>query len=65
MGGQITKKWITDKAVDGDKIGLLNEQFLQGRNALNTAWLNLLKANSNDRAEFGIEPVFNGKYDHH
>ena len=60
MGGQITKKWITDKAVDGDKIGLLNEQFLQGRNALNTAWLNLLKANSNDRAEFGIEPVFNG-----
>ena len=60
MGGQIKKKWIEDNAVDGDKLALLNEQFVRGRNAADTSYLNLLKVNSNDKGEFGVEPVFSG-----
>jgi len=53
-------KWIEDDTINGSKIRLTNDQSLRSRNAANTADLNLLKGNSVDKAEFGVEPVYNG-----
>lgn len=57
---KFTKKWIADNAVDGDKIRLFNDQFLRARNQADTADLTILKANANDKAEFGVEPIYGG-----
>ena len=53
---QTTKKWIKADAIDGTKIRLNNNENLRGRNALDTADLNIGKINNSDKWEFGIEP---------
>lgn len=53
-------KWIEDNTIDGSKVRTNNEQSYRSRNAANTADLNLLKGNSVDKAEFGVEPVYSG-----
>jgi len=53
---QTAKKWIKADAIDGTKIRLNNEENFRGRNALDTADLNIGKINSADVWEFGIEP---------
>lgn len=59
MSKQATK-WIQDNAVSTAKFRAANDSFIRARNAANTADLNLIKANSSDKAEFGIEPVYSG-----
>lgn len=53
---QIKKRGIENNAVDGTKIKLSNNEALRARNFANTSDLSLLKANSNDLAEFGVKP---------
>lgn len=50
-------KWIGNNEINGSKIQLTNGQFVRGRNALNTADINMLKVNTADQVEFGAEPV--------
>lgn len=53
-------KWIGNNEINGDKIRLGSDQFLRSRNAGDTADINLLKSNSTDKAEFGVEPIYDG-----
>lgn len=53
-------KWIQNQSIDGDKTLYKNEQYIKGRNAGDTADLNMAKVNSADQVEFGIEPVYHG-----
>ena len=53
-------KWIGSNEIDGSKVRLLNDQALKGRNALDTADIQIVKVNSQNDAEFVAEPVFNG-----
>lgn len=57
---KLQTKWINDNAVIATKLRLANDTFLRARNAGDTADLNLLKANSSNQAEFGIEPLYAG-----
>lgn len=54
-------KWVKNNTLNGDKIRLANDQFLRGRNAADTADINLLKVNSTNKAEFGVEPTYSGQ----
>lgn len=51
-------KWVQDLTLNETKIKLTNDAFLQGRNALDTADLDLFKVNASDLFEFGIEPIY-------
>lgn len=53
-------KWITNDTVTGVNIRLNSQQYLRSRNAANSADINLLRSNSVDKAEFGVEPVYSG-----
>lgn len=53
---QIINRGIADNAVNEQKVRLSNNQSLRARNAANTSDLSLLKANTNDLAEFGVKP---------
>jgi hypothetical protein len=57
---KLKTKWLEDNAISAAKIRLENDSFLRGRNFANTADLNLLKVNSSNLAEFGIEPTYVG-----
>lgn len=49
-------KWIADDAVNDQKIKLRNNQQLRGRNAANSADVNILKVNASDEIEFASVP---------
>lgn len=53
---QIKKRGLENNSVDGTKIKLSNAEALRARNFANSADLSLLKANTNDLAEFGVKP---------
>lgn len=53
-------KWIQDNAINGAKFRLDNDSYIRARNAANTADINMLKLNSSDKPEFGVQPVFGG-----
>ena len=53
---QIKKKFIEANSVDGTKIQLANQEMLRGRNAANTADVNILQVNSTDKPEFQTLP---------
>lgn len=53
-------KWIGNNEISGQNIRTANDEFIRGRNALDTADVNLVKANASDQAEFGAEPVYAG-----
>lgn len=57
---QIKKKGIENDAVDGAKLKLLNNQSLRGRNALDSADINLFKLNASDVLEFQVVPQYAG-----
>ena len=54
---QIKKKYIADKAIDGSKILLLNNEALKALNASGVEQ-NILKFNSSDALEFSVLPEF-------
>lgn len=53
-------KWIGNDEINGSKIRLNNNEYMRSRNAANSADLDMIRGNSSDKAEFGIEPVYNG-----
>lgn len=57
---QIDGKWIKDNTVKENHIQINNDQPLRGRNALDSADVNILKVNVNDFPEFLTQPQFNG-----
>lgn len=57
---QIDGKWIKDNTVKENHIQINNDQPLRGRNALDSADVNILKVNVNDLPEFLTQPQFNG-----
>lgn len=52
---QIKRKFIEDNAVDGQKARLSNNQFLRGRNAADSADVNIVKVNGSNQLEMGAE----------
>lgn len=48
---QIVKKFIADNAVSDEKIRLDNADYLRGRNAANSADVNIIRVNSSDVIE--------------
>lgn len=50
-------KFISDNAVTGAKIRLGNQENFRGRNAANTADINILQVNGADKPEFQTQPV--------
>ena len=57
---QLTKRGLENNAVDGDKVGFLNEQWFKARNFLNNAWINIFKLNASDEIEFNSLPKYSG-----
>ena len=53
---QIVRKFITDNAINGQKIRLDNNEMLRVRNAANSADINILKVSSADELEFQTQP---------
>lgn len=53
-------KWIHDNAVNEAKFRLSNDAYLRARNVANSADINILKLNSSDIPEFGVQPIFGG-----
>jgi len=51
-------KWVTNYTLNETKVKLQNDQFLLGRDALDSSDLSLLKVNASDLLEFGIEPIW-------
>lgn len=56
---QIDGKWIKDNTVKDNHIQLRNDQCLRGRNAGDTADVNILKVNGSDAVEFCAQPKWN------
>jgi hypothetical protein len=57
---RITTKWITDNAVTDQKILLRNNQYLRGRNAGDTADIDIAKVNASNQIELASVPVVGG-----
>lgn len=53
---QISRKFIRNNAVDGTKIQLQNNQTIRGRNAANTADIDILKVNASNQIELASIP---------
>lgn len=53
---KIVKKFITDNAVDENKIRLSNNAYLKARNAADSGNINILKVNASDKVEFASVP---------
>lgn len=53
---QIKKKFIAADAVDGSKLRLDNNQYLRGRNAADTANIDIVKVNAANALEFASVP---------
>lgn len=53
---QITKKGLAAGAVDGTIVKLANNQALQGRNAANSAYVDIVKLDTSDRPAFSASP---------
>lgn len=53
-------KFIADDAVTGDKLKLTNDQYLRGRNNADDGDINIVKVNTSDVPEFGVQPIFGG-----
>lgn len=53
---QIQKKFISDNAVDGSKIRLLNNETLRGRNAAGSGDIDILKIASDNTLEIQTQP---------
>ncbi len=49
-------KWIADDAVNDQKVKLRNNQSLRGRNAADSADINILKVNASNEIEFASTP---------
>lgn len=56
----VLKQFIGADQVDDTKILLRNAQYLRGRNAANSANINLLRVNASDIIEFASQPQFSG-----
>lgn len=53
---EITREWIADNAVDASKINIGQNTYLKGRNALDSADVNIVKVNASDKLEFASVP---------
>jgi hypothetical protein len=51
-------KWVTDLTLSEAKIKLTNDGYLLGRNNADSADLNMIKVNTSDQVEFGVEPIW-------
>src|SRR6266478_8868456 len=57
---KITKQNIGDDQVADEKIRLDNNAYLRGRNAADSADINVVKVNTSNTPEFGVLPQFGG-----
>jgi hypothetical protein len=57
---QLDGKWVQNDTLNQTKIRLQNNTPLRGRNAGDTADVNILKVNASDLPEFDTQPQFNG-----
>lgn len=57
---KIVRKWLEDNAVNGQKFRLDNNEYARGRNAANTADINILRVNASNRVEFPAIPQATG-----
>jgi len=57
---QLDGKWLKDDTVKQNHIRPDNDTFIRGRNNLDSADINMLKVNTSDLVEFGVQPQFNG-----
>lgn len=57
---QLDGKWLKDDTVKQNHIRPDNDTFIRGRNNADTGDVNIIKVNSSDLAEFGVQPQFNG-----
>ncbi len=57
---QLQGKWIGNDAVTQEKMRLDNDTYLRGRNAGDSADINIVKVNGTDFPEFGAQPQFTG-----
>jgi hypothetical protein len=57
---QLDGKWLKDDTVKQNHIRPDNDTFIRGRNNLDNADINIVKVNTSDLAEFGVQPQFTG-----
>lgn len=57
---QLDGKWLKDNTVKENHIALNNDQALKGRNAADSAYINILKVGLLDKVEFLTQPQFVG-----
>jgi len=53
---QLNGKFLNDNSVNGQPMRLLNAQWFRGRNAADTADINIIRVNASDKPEFSILP---------
>ena len=57
---QLVKKFLGDNQVGALKARLENNSFLRGRNAADSADVNIIKVNASNVPEFGVQPQYSG-----